>query len=193
MTLPRFARYSQLASMLAARQSELAFDLLPRDTMKIGSAYDRSGGHTERRLSYRIQEADGPSELVPDLMLRAVRRVLQRRPSDAGAQAHGRGARGCDSTFCRCAASQTVRSRRLFEETAEWFDTSDVSWPFSFENICDALRLEAEDAGCPSLPRQPDIPHARDGEHSVRRRIAGSRHSISGRAPALRHASRFAC
>src|SRR4029450_6678130 len=51
------------------RGGSLAFDLLPRDAMEIGSAYDRSGGHTERRLSYRIQEADGPSELVPDLML----------------------------------------------------------------------------------------------------------------------------
>ena len=98
-------------------------------------------------------------------------------------------------TFCRCAASQTVRSRRLFEDTAEWFDTSDVSWPFSFENICDALGLEAEwirrllrryrGSRTSTMHRMANIPSVR--------RIAGSRHSISGRASGLRHASRFAC
>jgi hypothetical protein len=98
-------------------------------------------------------------------------------------------------TFCRCAASQTVRSRRLFEDTAEWFDTSDVSWPFSFENICDALGLEAEwirrllrryrGSRTSTTHRMANIPCVR--------RIAGSRHSFSGRATGLRHASRFAC
>ena len=140
--------------------------------MKIASAYDRSGGHTERRLSYRIQEADGPSELVPDLMLPVQFVEFLQRPSERTPELRLMAAVLEDAirTFCRCAASQTVRSRRLFEETAEWFDTSDVSWAFSFENICDGLGLEAEwiRPAAPSLPRQPDSHHARDGEHSVR-------------------------
>src|SRR4029450_2293854 len=64
------------------RGGSLAFDLLPRDAMEIGSAHDRSGGHTERRLSYRIEEADGPSELVPDLMLPMHFIELLQRPSE---------------------------------------------------------------------------------------------------------------
>lgn len=164
--------------------------------MEIGSAYDRSGGHTERRLSYRIQEADGPGELVPDLMLPVQFIELLQRPSERTPELRLMAAVLEDAirTFCRCAASQTARSRRLFEETAEWFDTSDVSWPFSFENICDALGLEAE--WIRRLLRRcrgsrTSTTHGMANIPSVRR-IAGSRHSISGRAPGLRHASRFA-
>jgi hypothetical protein len=47
-------------------------------------------------------------------------------------------------SFCRCADSRGVSSQQLFQETAEWFESPDVTWPFAFENICDALALEAE-------------------------------------------------
>ena len=46
--------------------------------------------------------------------------------------------------FCRCAGSPGVRSQQLFQETAEWFESHDVTWLFAFENICDALALEPE-------------------------------------------------
>src|SRR5207248_5186144 len=47
-------------------------------------------------------------------------------------------------SFCRCAGSPGVRSQQLFQETAEWFASSDTSWPFAFENICDALAIESD-------------------------------------------------
>ena len=46
--------------------------------------------------------------------------------------------------FCECEGSRGVRSRKLFDETAEWFALHDDTGPFAFENICAALRLEPE-------------------------------------------------
>jgi hypothetical protein len=34
------------------------------------------------------------------------------------------------------------KSERLFLEAVEWMLECDADWPFSFENICDALRLD---------------------------------------------------
>ena len=34
------------------------------------------------------------------------------------------------------------RERRLYQETSEWFASSDRSWPFSFENLCDFLEMD---------------------------------------------------
>ena len=36
------------------------------------------------------------------------------------------------------------RSRRLCAETLEWFRSDDLSWPFSFLNICHVLGLDAD-------------------------------------------------
>ncbi len=93
-------------------------------------------------------------------------------------------------SVCRCAGSRGVRSQQLFQETAEWFASSDTSWPFAFENICDALALESDwirgllrrwqDNQPTTADRPVTIP-------SVRLRVAGSRHSVSGRAPGRRH------
>ena len=47
-------------------------------------------------------------------------------------------------SFCRCAGSRDVSSQRLLQETAEWFESHDVTWLFAFESICDALALEAD-------------------------------------------------
>ena len=47
-------------------------------------------------------------------------------------------------TFCRYAGSPRVRARRLFEETAAWFESHDGDSPFGFEWISDALGLEPD-------------------------------------------------
>ena len=96
-------------------------------------------------------------------------------------------------SFCRCAGSRGVRSQRLFQETAEWFASSDTVWPFAFENICDALALKSDwirgllhrwqDNQQTTADRPATIP-------SVRLRVAGSRHSVGGRAPGPSHLSR---
>lgn len=46
--------------------------------------------------------------------------------------------------FFRYRLSQTVRGRRLFRETVQWFLSTDRSWLYSFENICAHLGLDAD-------------------------------------------------
>jgi hypothetical protein len=36
------------------------------------------------------------------------------------------------------------RARRLFKETHEWIYCDESDWPFSFENICAALSIDAD-------------------------------------------------
>lgn len=38
---------------------------------------------------------------------------------------------------------ESRRARRLFYEAEEWFRSTDTTWFFSFENICDVLELSA--------------------------------------------------
>lgn len=46
-------------------------------------------------------------------------------------------------SFLRHRHSHTKRGQRLFREDARWFASSDISWAFSFESICDHLNLDA--------------------------------------------------
>lgn len=36
------------------------------------------------------------------------------------------------------------RAKRLFEEAEEWFLSSDLQWPYSFENICSAFNIDSD-------------------------------------------------
>jgi len=82
-------------------------------------------------LSWRMEDADGPRELVPDQMVPVQFAELLQRASERTPELRLMAAVLEDAirTFCRCAGSRGVRSRRLFRETAEWFDSSDASWP----------------------------------------------------------------
>jgi hypothetical protein len=42
------------------------------------------------------------------------------------------------------AHSNDPRAVQIFEEAQEWVDSSDRSWLFSFENICDTLEINAD-------------------------------------------------
>lgn len=94
--------------------------------------------------------------------------------------------------FCQCAGSPGVRSQKLFRETAEWFESYDVSWPFAFERVCEALTLEPNwirglltrwQNGRKSPAAWPAaIP-------SVRLRIGGSRHRVTASAPGFRRST----
>jgi hypothetical protein len=44
-------------------------------------------------------------------------------------------------SFCECNGSRGVRSRKLFDETSQWFASRDHDWPFAFESICAALGI----------------------------------------------------
>ncbi|MDG2308148.1 MAG: hypothetical protein P8R42_26525 [Candidatus Binatia bacterium] len=91
------------------------------------------------------------------------------------------------ATYQRYAGEQGRRNRRLFEEAESWINSTDTSWPYSFENICAALRFEPEtlrkglgnwkterDAGGLGMYRFPF------------RRVNGKRHSISLRDRTMR-------
>lgn len=43
--------------------------------------------------------------------------------------------------FQKHAGGQSRRSRVLFTEAAEWIESRDASWPFSFEQICQTLEI----------------------------------------------------
>jgi hypothetical protein len=42
----------------------------------------------------------------------------------------------------RVAARSPLRAHRNRQELLAWFASADRSWPFSFENICDAIDLD---------------------------------------------------
>ena len=143
-------------------------------------------------LSWRIEDSGDPRELASEHLLPVQFTELLQRPSGRTPELKLMAAVLEDAirSFCQCAGSRGVRSQQLFRETAEWFESHDVSWPFAFENICDALALEADwirrlltrwqgnqkaTAGWPAA-----IP-------SVRLRVAGSRHTVSAGAPGLGH------
>lgn len=48
------------------------------------------------------------------------------------------------ATFQKCLPGATHRQRRLLREVEEWFASADAGWPFSFQNICTALGLNAD-------------------------------------------------
>jgi len=61
-------------------------------------------------------------------------------------------------------------AREMYIEAREWFDSSDRTWPFSFENVCMILgidpsylrqglrRWEEREAAAPKPPRVADLP-----------------------------------
>jgi hypothetical protein len=138
----------------------------------------------------RTLDADGPAEVVPEhmlpvqfaeILLRCEERTPELRLMSAVLQDALR-------AFCQYANVDGGRAARLFDETADWFGSPDVTWPFAFENICDALDLDAawirgllarwQRTHAGSAPRRRGrIPHVR--------RIGGSRHAVCGEAAGL--------
>jgi hypothetical protein len=94
-------------------------------------------------------------------------------------------------TFQKYVWSRDRAGQRLLAEVEEWFNSDDVDWPYSFVNISHSLGL---DVGYmrDGLRRwkQQQLDARVDGVKVVRfpfRRVNGSRHAITGRAPGLRH------
>lgn len=46
--------------------------------------------------------------------------------------------------YQKYAHARDPRGNQLFEESKEWVTSSDRSWLFSFENICDTLEINAD-------------------------------------------------
>jgi len=157
----------------------VAFELLRHATMEL-----------------RHEESDDPGELVPEQILPVQFAELLQRSAERTPELRLMAAVLEDAirTFCRCSGSPGVRRQRLFRGTADWFELSDVSWPFSFENICDALALAP--GWVRALLRRWQGAQTRSGHGLAKipsiRRIAGSRHTVTGRAPGLRDSRRLA-
>lgn len=82
-------------------------------------------------------------------------------------------------TFQRCAMAPDQRSRTMFKQADEWFDSEETGWIFAFESVCDALGV--------------DPAHVRTG---LRRWMDGQRvpfgEELPGRACGSRHDGRSA-
>jgi len=46
--------------------------------------------------------------------------------------------------FQKHVAARDRKARQLFLDAEEWISSEDRSWPFSFENVCDLLQINAE-------------------------------------------------
>ena len=157
----------------------VAFELLRHTTMELHDG-----------------ESDGPRELLPEQILPVQFAELLQRPGERTPELRLRAAvlEEAIRTFCGCYGSRRARHKRLFRDAADWFQSSDVSWPFSFENICDALALDPEwirrllrrwqGAQTPMERRLASVPSVR--------RVAGSRHTVTGRAAGLPDSRRLA-
>jgi hypothetical protein len=146
------------------------------------------------------QSANGrvcdPSELASEHLLPLQFTELLQRPSERTPELRLIAAvlEGAIRSFCQCAGSRGVRSQQLFQETAEWFASHDVTWPFAFENICDALAIEP-DWVRRLLARWRSNQQAAGGPAaipSIRLRVTGSRHAVSAGAPGLSHLTALA-
>jgi hypothetical protein len=86
------------------------------------------------------------------------------------------------ATYLRYALDARIpakrRARRLFGEAKAWVESDDISWPYSFTNLCAALGFDAAQLrkGLDTL-RESTTPDRTTSRLSIRR-INGSRHVI---------------
>ena len=93
-------------------------------------------------------------------------------------------------TYQKYVGSHDRNGGKLFEEAEDWFLSDEVDWPFSFVNICHTLGLEVDyfRSGLDKW-RSKQEATVRAGGRVIRfpfRRVNGTRHSITGKAPGLR-------
>ena len=86
------------------------------------------------------------------------------------------------ATLQRYSRDPSSRHRKDYEETLDWIDSRDTSWPYSFENVCSALSFEPERLrrGMRAAARRD---RTGDGKADVYRfpfrRVNGKRHAIT--------------
>jgi len=138
---------------------------------------------TSMNLSWPSEDLDDSIHTTPDDVLPVQFAELLQRSTELAPEQRLMGAVLQDAirVFCQNAGAQMTRARRLFGETTEWFESSDVSWPFSFENICDVLVLDP--AWIRGLLGQWLATHALPTQRPLRippmRRIVGRRRSVT--------------
>jgi len=83
-------------------------------------------------------------------------------------------------TLYKHAGDDRARAQRLVREVLQWIEARNQRWPFSFENICAALNLNAS-ALRQRLRRMPVTADAARGRllALVGRHVAGERHRVT--------------
>ena len=82
------------------------------------------------------------------------------------------------STLLKHGGSGRARARRLVREAEQWIHARNQDWPFSFENICSVLNLDAA-ALRKGLSNITSGAPARLVALPIRRRVVGERHRVS--------------
>jgi hypothetical protein len=93
-------------------------------------------------------------------------------------------------TYQKYAFSRDRGGQRIFAEAEEWFESDDFEWPFAFVNVCHTLGIDVDylRSGMRRWKQQQHDASAAGGK-VIRfpfRRVNGTRHSVTGRAPGLR-------
>ncbi len=81
-----------------------------------------------------------PDTLLPSQYYAALKRKATHEPERRLAIAVLQDAVDCFQKHLR---ARDRKARQLFVEAEEWITSEDRSWPFSFENICDLLQINA--------------------------------------------------
>ena len=86
------------------------------------------------------------------------------------------------ATLLRYPPPRQARKRRALREAEEWLDSTDTESPFAFIRICEVLDLDAQWLRT-GLVRARKAREGEPGKYRIRpvRRMAGTRHRISGR------------
>lgn len=94
------------------------------------------------------------------------------------------------ATFQRTARDAGRRGRRLHGEAADWFASADLTWPYAFRNVCDALGIEPDWLRDGLQRWRATLPADDDGRPRTRfRRVSGSRTRTTGRPIGLRRSA----
>ena len=105
-------------------------------------------------------------------------RALQEAPSELSTYRNGPGCgerelmRAVLEDAIHCLAGEIGPSRergQLAADAREWIVASDARWPFSFDNICDAIELDLGSLRARLLRNAPVIPFAGEQQTAVRR------------------------
>src|SRR5215813_2680997 len=82
-----------------------------------------------------------PDTLLPSQYFAALKRKGAHEPERRLVIAVLRDAVDC---FQKHLWARDRKARQLFLDAEEWISSDDRSWPFSFENVCDLLQINAE-------------------------------------------------
>jgi len=142
------------------------------------------GAHTTS-VTERVGREDtdtGAARLEPEVVLPA--QVLDRRATMLQPEKRLMLAvlEDATATLLRYPLPRQARKRRALREAEEWLDSTDTESPFAFIRICEALGLDAQWLRT-GLARAREAGEGEPAKHRTCpvRRMAGTRHRISGR------------